>query len=366
MKSVFAFMNAYTQAKSGGDIAFIEIFKRIQNYKLYVVTSLLGKKLCQESGLDATYLLTTDEKDFQNIISTYIQRIIKAFILNLKLHSRDLLYATSDALPDTLPIFFLKLKNRKTKWVQKIFHLIPRSRLLSHYSQKLSLFLIKKFADVIIVDNSGLKKNLIKIGFPKDKLSINHLGIDLDYFKKVLPAKITYDAIFMARLHPSKGIFELIKIWSIVVKKLPGSRLAIIGTGDEKIISKLKSRVHNGNLQNNILFLGYLSDAEAFSLIKASRVFIFPSQEEGFGLVILEALACGTPVIAYELPSYSSTFRHMITTIKLNDLDEFTSTVYNVLVDETVRRRMITQARKNINKFSWEKTAFREKAFLLK
>ncbi|PIP32289.1 hypothetical protein COX23_05590 [Candidatus Gottesmanbacteria bacterium CG23_combo_of_CG06-09_8_20_14_all_37_19] len=360
MKTVYAFMNSYTQGKSGGDMAFIEIFKRIKNIELTIITSTLGKKLCQDNNLKADFLITTKEIGFKNIILTYFKRIARGISLGIELKVGDILYATSDALPDTMPVFFLKIKNKKTKWIQKIFHLIPKERFLSHWSQKISFFLTKKLADVVIVDNDQLKMDLAKMGFPKNKLFVNHLGVDFDYFKKILPSKISYDGIFMARLHHSKGIFDLVQIWKNVVEKLPKVKLAIIGQGEQKVVEKLTEEIKSNHLENNIDLLGYLENVQAFSLIKAAKLFIFPSHEEGFGLVIIEALACGTPVIAYDLLAYNHTFKPTITTISLNDHKQFSTMIYNLLMNERGRKKVIPTNKFLINRFSWDRMAKKE------
>ncbi len=365
-KTIYAFMNAYTQGKSGGDIAFIEIFKRIKNRNLFVITSYLGKKLCIDSKLKANFILTTKERKFKNIFAIYIQRVLKALFLRIKICSRDILYATSDALPDTFPIFILKLRNKRVKWVQKIFHLIPAERSISHYSQAISLFLIKRFADLIIVDNNLLKEELERNGFQKNKLFINHLGVDLHFLSKIKPAKEKYDAVFMARLHPSKGIFDLVEIWEKVVTKLPHAKLAVIGKGDESTLIKLKKKVRLAKLQNNIVLLGYLEDKKAFSIIKSGRLFIFPSQEEGFGLVLAEALACGIPVIAYDLPIYRDIFVKLITVVPRFNIALFADKANKIL--EAEKEKVAINDSGNIfgKELSWNACVKRESLFLNK
>lgn len=357
-------MNAYTKGKSGGDIAFIEIFKRIKDYNLVVVTSRLGEKLCLQMGLKASFRITTREHTFKRIVPTYIRRIINALLLEIQPKDGDVLYATSDALPDTLSVFFLKLRNKRAKWIQKIFHIIPKDRTISSASQRLSFFLIRSRADHISIDNELLKGELVRLGFNENQITVNHLGINPKYYKDIPPSKKKYDATFMARLHPSKGIYDAVNIWNTVVKKLPHAKLAIIGGGDKTVTDALKDRIQRNNLENNIDLLGFLDDAEAFALIKASCVFIFPSHEEGFGIVVLEAIACGVPVVAYKLPAYRHTFGQAIKTVQPHNNNRFATTVVDLLSHAKKLENLRQLGFTVLDEFDWDKTASREHGLL--
>jgi glycosyltransferase involved in cell wall biosynthesis len=366
MTKIVAFMNAYSQGKSGGDMVFVETYKRISDYRKIVVTSALGKKLCQENGLMAKFLITTKEKEFGQAIPIYIKRTLKAFRLKIKISQNDILVGTSDFFPDVLPIFWLKLKNKRKSlfWVQNIFHLISRSRLLPHLAQKVSLILIKKYADAIIVDNRQFREDLLRAGFAPKKIFVNYPGINLDYLGKIKPAKKGYDGVFMAQLRPSKGIFDLIKIWHLVCQKLPQAELAIIGKGQEGIVNEMKARIKKAKLEGNISLLGFLPDDEAFSLIAASKIFVFPSHEEGFGIAPLEAQALGLPVVAWNLPVFDEIFPKGMTKIKRRDTQNFAMAVSSLLCDEKKRKGLAQQAKANAKRFSWQQTTGRVESIL--
>jgi len=360
-KKFIAFMNAYTQGISGGDACFIEIAKRLNNYNKIIVTSFLGKKLCETKGVTATYLITTREQQFNNVIFTYIKRILKALFLKIDISKGDILYSTSDFLPDVIPAFVRKISKKEVKWVQKVFHLIPSNRIIPYYAQKISFFFVKHFADLIIVDNKNLKRELISKGFPERKVVVNYLGINLKYFQK-LPqfSKKVYDGVFLGRLHPSKGIFDLIKIWKIVVKYNPKLKLAIIGSGDVKIIEKFKNEIQKKRLQDNIILLGFLEDDEAFSVLKKSKIFVFPSHEEGFGLAVAEAMACGLPVVAWDLPVFKEIFPKGMLRVPISNVEKFAEAILKLIENENLYRKLTTEIEEIIRHFDWDAVAERE------
>jgi len=321
-------MNAYSQGKSGGDMCFIEIFKRIKPKNITVVTSSLGRRLCQSEGLEANFTITTRERSFKNVFVIYFQRIFSSLMIAFKIRKVDIIYATSDALPDIIPSLLLKLRFRKALFITKMFHLIPKNRFASYLFQQISLIFIRFFADVVIVDSNILKKQLINYGFLRSKLHVIYPGITL---RKQNKSEKKYDGAFMSRLHKSKGIDDVLFIWKEVVQILPAAKLAIIGHGSNKIFKKLKKQINKLNLNQNIEFLSFLSDENAFSVINSSKIFLFPSHEEGFGLIIGEVLSCDVPVVAYDLPAYNETFKPYIQTAPCFNKQKFAAMVLSIL-----------------------------------
>ena len=336
-KKIFAFMNAYTSGKSGGDVIFLELCKYFNQYtEVTVITSWLGKELALEYCDNLNFIITDKRKHFKNIIFTYLFRGIKSLFIKIKLKPGDVLYGTSDFLPDVLPIFFKKLSNKKVIWMQKIYHIIPAGRKISFFAQNLSFFLIKLLADKIIVINKDVKEYLVKKGFNADKIEIIYPGINLNKIQnRKYDYPTNYDAVFVGRLVESKGIHDIIDIWSLICNELNNAKLAIVGTGDTKIINELTIRIKAKNIENDVDMLGYVkNNYEVYSIIKSSKLFLFPSHEEGFALSIAEAMALGTPVVAYNLDVYKEIYGDSITYVELLNTAQFADKVVKLLSDE--------------------------------
>ncbi len=337
--TLLAFMNAFSSGVSGGDIAFIRFARRMDDYKITVVTSLLGQKLCIREGLKAKYLLTSREKTFRFIIPTYLIRTFRACLLLAFSPPPRYVYSTSDFLPDVIPALMIRKLHNTTRWVQKIFHLISPERRIPSSAQKISLRLIKKSADLIIVDNDLLKGSLEDLGFEPRRLRTITPGIDWEMLQETPPEKENdYEGVFSGRLHQSKGIFELIDIWRLVVDKLPDSRLLILGGGNERIQREIKIKIEASGLQENIVLSGYHNHPEVIKLLKSGQIFIFPSHEEGFGIAIAEAMACGLPIVAYDLPSYSVNFPGVIKVVSEGDTRAMAQEVLKLLTDKNTYR----------------------------
>lgn len=354
-------MNAYSSGKSGGDIRFIEVAKRWKSADITVVTSQKGADLCQESKLSVKTKITSNEKIFSGIFSTYLKRTLEALTTTYKRNGPVLWYATSDFFPDVVPVFFLKQKS--DQWIQLIHHLYPHYstrpgniavNIVAYYLQKISFWLIKKRADVIIVANELVKTQLLNYGFDLTKLFISSNGINFASLQRIPPASDQYDGVFVGRLVYSKGVFDLIDVWKLIVKKKPTARLAIIGEGNKEVKKKLINRIGKSHLENNVDLLGYVSNERAIGLIKSSGVFIFPSYEEGFGIAIVEALACGRPVVTYDLPTLRSVFKNAIETVPCYNKQIFAKRVM-VFIKKKSTAQIIAKRIAFARQFDWDR-----------
>lgn len=188
-------------------------------------------------------------------------------------------------------------------YVLEIMHIpgYPRTTDLKEkiYKQSVKTFIkydAKKAAKVRVINRRQTPEFLRSAGVPAEKLLyIPAFYIDLDIFKPIDTPK-RYDLVFAARLEKNKGIFELIKAIKIAKTKNPAIKLLIIGGGPLK--EKLKMFVCENNLEGNVFFSGWLETAQDVArAYNSARIFINPSFNEGGPRVVLEAMACGLPII---------------------------------------------------------------------
>ncbi len=131
---------------------------------------------------------------------------------------------------------------------------------------------------------------------------------DLDLFKNLpgpAPARAAFDAIsssepnilFLSRVHPKKGLELLLEAAAVLHQKGIHCRVLVAGPPEAGYQSVLNRLVKRLDLVGHVFFLGMVRDVEKLSLYQAADVFVLPTSQENFGLVLLESLACGTPVI---------------------------------------------------------------------
>lgn len=365
---VTAFMNTFVLGASGGDVRLVEIFKRMSGVDLTIVAPEQGLAFIKERGLMARPVLTAKDDSNTNPLKSFPLRIIRAWSELRKNRDLGIVYGSSDLLPDTLPAVLLK--RRAARYVQVVHHLIPMpherqggriNNTIAFLMQRISLCLIKMSADIIIVVSPLTKQSLIDMGFDEPRLFMNPNGVDPAYFNNIAPGPTRYDATFLGRLHASKGIYDAVHIWKEVCRDHPNSKLAIVGPGVSKIVQALEDEIRKEHMDDNIDVLGYLERDTAFQLIKSSKIFIFPSHEEGFGIAILEAMACGVPVVAWDLPVYKGIFQEGLMTTPLNDIKTFSRNVSALMDDERRRKRMGDDAKDLSTKYDWNKISSIEK-----
>jgi glycosyltransferase involved in cell wall biosynthesis len=149
--------------------------------------------------------------------------------------------------------------------------------------------------DKMIAVSEKTKKDLERIGVRKE-IKVIPNGIDFGNIEGIGASDEESDVIFAGRLIKDKNVDVLIKAVELVRKEVPDVKCIIIGDGPEQ--KGLEKLAYDMGLKNNIKFMGFLADYdEVISAMKSSKVFVMPSTREGFGIVALEANACGLPVV---------------------------------------------------------------------
>jgi len=364
MKSkMLVFLNSFWSRGtiiSGGDVVAVEVVKSVADKfeEIVWVTNFSGKKFIGPVNA-YEYIIYTDLLDRLGVTLSYILRIFFIFFKKRFYNFYNTALSTSDFLTDVLPAFIYKKFNPQTNWVCFVHHIYPSYKIrngnkllnfIAQYAQKISFRLLKK-ADCVIAHSHQLKQTLLEIGLE----NVQIVYPKIKYLENIALAKEKYNGVFMSRLKPSKGIFELIDIWQLVVQQIKSAKLAIIGAGENKIIKKIKNKIRVKNLENNIQMFGHLNDEFAFSLIKSSDVFLLPSHEEGFSLVIAEVMAQGVPVIAWGLPVFDEIYEDKIIKVKEKDKVCFSRQIIELLLNTDKRRAFGEQGKKFVlHKFNWQ------------
>lgn len=366
--------------KSGGAVRLNEILKRLVSDSGVQITAICTpsmQKYFEDAGISAEYLIIKSNLTFKNLIGLCLKSalVILKFIFSFTpkaLESKEgkiAVYSSSDLFWEVIPAYFLKSKIKKIEWVQVIHHIYPDWKkrqgnlavnFFGYYLQRFSLQLIRRHADKIIVLNNHVAENLADLDFQKEKIAFSLNGVECDYFEKIKPSEIQYDGIFLGRLSPSKGILDLLEIWKKICDTLPAAKLAVVGGGKSETKKLLAEKIKALGMEKNIDLLGYLENEMAYSILKSGKVFLCPSHEEGWGIAIAEAMACGLPVISWDLPAYREVFENYTFQIEENNILKFSAQVISLLKDEISRSRAGGKGKEFIRKYSWENVAKRE------
>ncbi len=194
------------------------------------------------------------------------------------------------------------------------------------------------------------KRDLEKIGFRN--VSIIKVGIDfkvLDYMP-MKEEKLTL--VYLGRIKRNKRIEHILKAFSIVSKKIDAN-LWMIGKGDKKYINQLKERA-----AGNVSFLGYVTKKKKIELLKRAHALILTSVREGFGIVVVEAAACATPTIAYDISGLHSSINNPVSGILCKENPHaLAEKILEFNKHKELQQFLSRNALNYARQFSWERSA---------
>lgn len=369
--NILVFANAMNTL-SGGDKRFIEIFKRFkaQGHLIKVMITRTGYEICRNEDLNVSYqiLPIRSENNLGPILSNLLRLTIATLGIIRNLRKHNVVYSTSDFLNDTVPAIFLKSVDKKVKWIVSVYHIVPYpskrpgnfsfSNVFSFIAQQVSLLLIAKWSDMIQTEANFVRDELIRrYRISPKKIIVCQSGINpkvIDYLSRS-KGKIYY-ACFLARLHKSKGIYDLIEAWKHVCKCDNNAKLAIAGGGPLEIVNEIKNKIKALNLERNVFYLGFLSEEDKYKLLRASKLFVLPSYEEGIPITFYEAMYCDLPIVTYYLPSYVDIQDYLVK-VPLGDVKELAEVLVMVLQDEELRHKLGGKGKKLAEEHTWDKVA---------
>ncbi len=176
-------------------------------------------------------------------------------------------------------------------WDNYWFEYLGKKGIFGKVVEKMTTHL----SDKMIAVSEATKRDLERIGFKKD-IKVIPNGIDFKEIRKIRPSTEDSDIIFAGRLIKEKNVDLLIKATSLIKRESPGINCIIVGDGPER--GNLERLIYELNLENNVHLKGVVENhAQVLSYMKSSKVFVLPSTREGFGIVALEANACGLPIV---------------------------------------------------------------------
>ncbi|HEV2119144.1 MAG TPA: glycosyltransferase family 4 protein [Candidatus Bathyarchaeia archaeon] len=356
----------------GGDRVFIELCRNWQRkgVEVSVACPKNGKTLCESCGLDADYEIIPGSfleraPSLLAIPLLFIARALNTCVMRLPYGKQIMLYTPGDFICNVIPAAFLRrVCGDRATWAAHVFFVIPPpfSRqlsfvrdVISFFLQRLSFSLMRRYADLVIVLNSTTRGQLIRCGIPEEKIFISSGGVDLAQIEAAESGiDSPYDACFVGRIHPGKGVLDLAEIWEKVVAIKSDARLAIVGSGSPYYVDMLVESLRAKNIARNVDMLGFR--ASPFGLMKSSKILLYPDHEAGYGwgLAVCEALACGIPVVAYDLPVYREFFQEGMSLVRFRNTAEFAKATLDVLDNDSKRKDLGRRGKDFVRKYDWK------------
>jgi glycosyltransferase involved in cell wall biosynthesis len=202
-----------------------------------------------------------------------------------------------------------------------------------------------------------------------EKVTVNHWAPDLGVRRVTDPAEL--DAVRVrlglapgerfafgfGAADPRKNTAGLVGAYARLPKALRDEvRLLLVGIQDEAL-PRFRELADRLGVTGRVLFQGYMNEADQSAVLSAAELLAFPSRNEGFGLPILDAFVCGTPVLTGNRTSLPEVAGDAAVLVDPDDADDMTAGLERLLTDEPLRRELCARGRARAAAFTWDRTA---------
>jgi glycosyltransferase involved in cell wall biosynthesis len=199
------------------------------------------------------------------------------------------------------------------------------------------------------------REQLIHIGIKSDRCSVVYCGLDHNQYQPCQEKTSYPSLIYLGRLMNYKRVDLLIKMMPAILNVIPDAVLHLVGSGPtENYLKQLRCQLR---LERNVIFHGHVNEGEKTYLLQHAWLFVIASMKEGWGLVAIEANACGIPVIAFNVPGLCEAIDNPHSGILVESEQEFVAWVANLIEDENLRKKMSRFALEHAKNFDWDVSA---------
>ncbi len=226
----------------------------------------------------------------------------------------------------------------------------------------------------VLADSEATRQDLIQFyGTPADKIDVVYPGHE-DLEPLTDPAALaairaryglsSSYLLYVGTLHPRKNLVRLVEAFASMLQAMASrpqplaSDLKLVLAGQKGwLYDEIFGRVRKLGLTERVLFTGYVPPAELPALLSGALAFVFPSLYEGFGLPVLEAMACGTPVVCSDASSLPEVAGNAALLVDPLDTAAWAEALSQIAGDGELRRTLVDRGFQQVRRFSWRRCA---------
>jgi len=201
------------------------------------------------------------------------------------------------------------------------------------------------------------RDDLVRRGIRRSQVRVSHCGIDRSAVPFEPIARRPDRVVYVGRLQRYKNVDVLLQAMARLRDRFPKTEIVVVGEGGAR--AELEALARSLGLAERVRFTGFVSDKERDACLASSRVCVFPSDKEGWGLTVIEANALATPVVASDAPGLRDSVRHGETGFLAasRDVDAFAGSIGRILGDPGLAERLSGSALAWSQRFDWDRAA---------
>lgn len=288
-------------------------------------------------------------------------RFLFAYLTGLRREQWDIVVDDMNKIPFFTPLFVRK------PLYGVVHHLFGRSIfrevnfLLASYvflMERIAVGVYRRRRIPFIVGSQSTHRELLSRGFPKSDVSLIPYGVDHQVHKLTGVSKSPTPLIgYFGRLKRYKSVDHLLNALPRVLRQVPDLKALIVGEGDDR--PRLQNLARDLGIVDAVEFTGFVTESRKIELLQTMWCKVTTSSKEGWGLTVIEANACGTPVLASNVPGLRDAVRDGVTGLlyAYGDTKDLSDKILLFLSDQTMRERLTANALRWASTFSWDSAA---------
>ncbi len=223
-------------------------------------------------------------------------------------------------------------------------------------------------ADLIMCISENTKKDVMNIlGIPENKIWVTYMGVseEFKYYRDKsimnnfrqrsgLPERFI---LFVGTMEPRKNLIRLIEAYYLLLSHYNIKEPLVIVGGKGWKNDFLYQRIKELKIEDKLIITGYVSDEDLPLYYNAATVFAYPSLYEGFGIPVIEAMACGVPVVTSNVSSLPEVAGDAAVLVNPEEPEEIAAAIYRIMIDEDLYESLREKGFKQASKFTWEACA---------
>lgn len=347
------------------------------------IINLLAALAAQPDGMEFEVVVYPDEQDIfiadpAKLTPLHVSGRIRNPVINIAWHQLALPGLCRRRGWDAL---FLPAANRRVAWSAPcptigVVHDLSGLHVAKKYDPARMFYIarvlpafINRLDRVVSISSSTTSDITGHAGYPAQRIDLVPNGVDLDFYtpgdpdaaRRAVSGKYGLDGpyiIYVSRLeHPGKNHVRLIKAFDRVKAARPGDLKLVLVGSDWNRAEEVHAAAGAAACRDDIVFTGFAPTADLPDLYRAAEVMIFPSLYEGFGMPILEAMACGVPVLAADASSLPEVAGDAAVLFDPHSAEAMAGAMLDLLTDEDKRLDLAARGIARAGKYTWAATA---------